>query len=56
MVMTEARPEVKAQEIRCEGKRKDGERCNYRLAVVVQHFAGRIELRCPKCHTARVLE
>lgn len=53
--MTETRPEVKAQEVRCEGTRKDGDRCNYRLAVAVHPFAGWVELKCPKCHTDRLL-
>jgi phage FluMu protein Com len=56
VTLMEARPEVRAQEVRCEGTRKDGRRCNYLLAVVVLHFTGKLLLKCPKCHEDRTVE
>lgn len=43
--------------IRCDGKRKDGARCNYLLArIEADAFVGRIELACPKCHKRTMFE
>jgi hypothetical protein len=56
VALMEARPDVRATEVRCEGTRKDGRRCNYLLAVIVNAFTGRLLLKCSKCHTERVVE
>jgi hypothetical protein len=53
VAMAETRPEVK--EIRCEGTQKNGHPCGYLMARIHGRF-GRIELKCPKCHTDRVVE
>lgn len=60
VTLMEARPEVRAIAIRCEGViqrgRRAGQVCDHKLAIVVRPFTGKIVIRCPVCGADRVVE